>query len=89
MSLFVWFSGTCCWDCDPSIASQGEIALKVKSTENCQVTCNLIQFGKGDQSPEVSRLEGVWSGMFTIFTGKLRFLRVLFSLLVAIFAAGV
>lgn len=56
--LFVWFSGIRCWDCDPSIASQREIALKVKSTENSQVTCNLIQFEKGEQSPEVLRLEG-------------------------------
>lgn len=89
LSLLVWLSGIRCWDCNPSIASQGEIALMVKSTENSQVTCNLIQFGKGEQSPEVSRLEVGWSGMFTIFTGKLRFLRVLFSLLVAVFTTCV
>lgn len=58
VSLFVWFSGICCWDCDPSIASQGEITLKIKNAENSQVACNLVQFGKGEQSPEVSRLEG-------------------------------
>lgn len=58
VSLFVWFRGIRCWNCDPSIASQREITLKVKSAENSQVTCNLIPFGKGEQSPEVSRLEG-------------------------------
>lgn len=52
------FNGVHCLDCNPSIASQGEVTLKVKSTENSQVTCNLIHYGKGERSPEVSRLEG-------------------------------
>lgn len=54
------FSGVHCWDCNPSIASQGEITLKVKSAENSQVTCSWIPYRKGKQSAEVSRLEGVF-----------------------------
>lgn len=54
------FSGVHCWDCNPSIASQGEITLEVKSAENSQVTCSWIRYRKGKQSPEVSRLEGVF-----------------------------
>lgn len=67
VSWFASFNGIRCWDCGPSVASEGEITLKVKSAENSQVTCNLIQSGKGEQSPEVSRLGGmgeVWDVTF-------------------------
>lgn len=52
------FNGAGCWDCNPSIASQGEITLKVESAENSQVTCNFICYGNGERSLDISRLEG-------------------------------
>lgn len=79
--IICWFNGVHCWDCNPSIASQGEITLKVKSAENSQVTCNLIRYRKREQSPELSRLEGFFcygqaqiSAVFYFFHSLMQYL---------------